>query len=215
MKSTSIQKKKKKTKSNNDEEEDSSSNQNSKSNSKSSTKKSQKKKKKQKKSSSSEIKEEEEEDEEDEEEEENEDENDEELDVPDDNYKEEKSKLMPRRKVSTEKVNGRVKKRLLGEEQKLKIAIRGRDPLKGKDTIKDFSKSDIDNMYFIIENFQSYGDDLDSNEVDLLDKVLYTNKNLDTYYLFANEYNFDPGELISQFMDKLLEKIQINFSKLK
>ena len=122
---------------------------------------------------------------------------------------------MPKRKVSTEKINGRVKKRLMGEEEKLKIAIRGRDPLRGKDTIKDFSKSDIDNMYFIIENFQSYGDDLDSNEVDLLDKVLYTNKNLETYYLFANEYNFDPGQLISNFMDKLLEKIQINFSKKK
>ena len=61
-------------------------------------------------------------------------------------------------------------------------------------------------MYFIIENYQSYGDDLDSNEVDLLDKVLYTNKNLETYYLLANEYNFDPVELISTFMDKLLEK---------
>ena len=138
---------------------------------------------------------------------------DEELEIPDDNYKEERAKLMPKRKVSTEKINGRVKTRLMGEEQKVKIAIRGRDPLKGKDTIKDFSKSDIDNMYFIIENFQSYGDDLDSNEVDLLDKVLYTNKNLETYYLFANEYSFDPGDMISKFMDKLLEKIQINFSK--
>lgn len=140
-------------------------------------------------------------------------EEDEELEIPDDNYKEERAKLMPKRKVSTEKINGRVKTRLMGEEQKVKIAIRGRDPLKGKDTIKDFSKSDIDNMYFIIENFQSYGDDLDSNEVDLLDKVLYTEKNLETYYLYANEYSFDPGDMISKFMDKLLEKIQINFSK--
>ena len=48
--------------------------------------------------------------------------------------------------------------------------------------------------------------DLDSNEVYLLDKFLYTNKNLETYYLLANEYNFDPVELISTFMDKLLEK---------
>ena len=140
-------------------------------------------------------------------------EEDEELEIPDDNYKEERAKLMPKRKVSTEKINGRVKTRLMGEEQKVKIAIRGRDPLKGKDTIKDFSKSDIDNMYFIIENFQSYGDDLDSNEVDLLDKVLYTEKNLETYYLYSNEYSFDPGDMISKFMDKLLEKIQINFSK--
>ena len=68
-------------------------------------------------------------------------------------------------------------------------------------------------MYFIIQNFQSYGDDIDSNEVDLLDKVLYSNKYLKTYYLYLNEYNFDPGEMISNFMDKLLEKIQINFSK--
>ena len=140
-------------------------------------------------------------------------EEDEELEIPDDNYKEERAKLMPKRKVSTEKINGRVKTRLMGEEQKVKIAIRGRDPLKGKDTIKDFSKSDIDNMYFIIENFQSYGDDLDSNEVDLLDKVLYTEKSLEIYYLYANEYSFDPGDMISKFMDKLLEKIQINFSK--
>ena len=121
---------------------------------------------------------------------------------------------MPRRKVSTEKINGKVKQRLMGEEPKLKIAIRGKDPLKGKDTIKDFSQSDIDNMYFIIENFQSYGDDLDSNEVDLLDRVLYTNKSLEKYYLYATEYAFDPGELIDKIMDKLLEKIQINFSRL-
>ena len=180
--------------------------------SKSKSKKSKKKPKK-KDSSNSEIEEVEEEDAT--EDDENEEEEDEELDVSDDNYKEEREKLMPKRKVSTEKVNGRVKTRLMGEEGKLKIAIRGRDPLKGKDTIKDFSKSDIDNMYFIIENFQSYGDDLDSNEVDLLDKVLYTNKNLETYYLFANEYNFDPGQLISNFTDKLLEKIQIHFSKPK
>ena len=170
-------------------------------------------KSKSKKSKKEESEDEDEDEEGDEEGDENEEEEDEELDLRDDNYKEEKKKLMPRRKVSTEKINGRVKTKLLGEDQKLKIAIRGRDPLKGKDTIKDFSRSDIDNMYFIIENFQSYGDDLDSNEVDLLDKVLYTNKNLETYYLFANEYNFDPGELISKFMDKLLEKIQINFSK--
>ncbi len=119
---------------------------------------------------------------------------------------------MPRRKISTEKVNGKVKKRLMGDEQKLKIAIRGKDPLRDKNTIKDFSKSDIDNMYFIIENYQSYGDDLDSNEVELLDRVLYTNHNLETYYLFAGEYNFDPGELVSSFADKLLERIQVNFS---
>ena len=48
--------------------------------------------------------------------------------------------------------------------------------------------------------------DLDSNEVYLLDKFLYTNKSLETYYLLGNEYNFDTVELISTFMDKLLEK---------
>ena len=162
--------------------------------------------KKSKKSSSKSNEEEEEEDDEEEEEEDDE--------ISNDNYKEEREKLMPKRKVSTEKINGKVKQRLMGEEPKLKIAIRGKDPLKGKDTIKDFSKSDIDNMYFIIENYQSYGDDLDSNEVDLLDRVLYTNKSLDKYYLYANEYAFDPGELIDKIMDKLLEKIQINFSRL-
>ena len=199
---------KKNLKSNTSEQE--SSNVNSKSISKSNIKKGKKKKKS---SSISEIKEEDDDGNDEESEEGDEEEEEEELDVEDDNYKEEKAKLMPKRKVSTEKVNGKVKQRLMGNEQKLKIAIRGRDPLKGKDTIKDFSKSDIDNMYFIIENFQSYGDDLDSNEVDLLDKVLYSNKNLEKYYLFANEYNFDPGEMISSFTDKLLEKIQINFSK--
>ena len=151
----------------------------------------------------------EEEEEDDEEEEEEEDE-----EISNDNYKEERDKLMPKRKVSTTKINGKVKQRLMGEEPKLKIAIRGKDVLKGKDTIKDFSQSDIDNMYFIIENFQSYGDDLDSNEVDLLDRVLYTNKSLDKYYLYANEYAFDPGELIDKIMDRLLEKIQINFSRI-
>ena len=182
-------------------------------NKKSSSKKSDKSKKskkskKTKKSKKSSSKSEEEEEEDDEEEEEEDDE------ISNDNYKEEREKLMPKRKVSTEKINGKVKQRLMGEEPKLKIAIRGKDPLKGKDTIKDFSKSDIDNMYFIIENYQSYGDDLDSNEVDLLDRVLYTNKSLDKYYLYANEYAFDPGELIDKIMDKLLDKIQMNFSRL-
>ena len=135
---------------------------------------------------------------------------DEELDFFDD-YK--KEKLMPKRKVSTEKEDGKIKTRLIGEEQNLKITTRLSDRLKEKNTIKDFSKSDITKMYFIIQNFQSYGDDIDSNEVDLLDKVLYSNKYLKTYYLYTNEYNFDPGEMISNFMDKLLEKIQINFSK--
>ena len=156
--------------------------------------------KKKRNDSSSKIKEEDQEDEE------------EDVKINDDNYNEEREKLMPRRKISTEKVNGKVKKRLMGDEQKLKIAIRGKDPLRDKNTIKDFSKSDIDNMYFIIENYQSYGDDLDSNEVELLDRVLYTNHNLETYYLFAGEYNFDPGELVSSFADKLLERIQVNFS---
>ena len=164
-----------------------------------------------KKTIKSSIKEEEEEEEEEEDDEEEEEEEDE---LSNDNYQEERDKLMPKRKVSTEKINGKVKQRLMGEEPKLKIAIRGKNPLKGKDTIKDFSKSDIDNMYFIIENFQSYGDDLDSNEVDLLDRVLYTNKSLDKYYLYANEYAFDPGELIDKIMDRLLEKIQINFSRI-
>ena len=164
-----------------------------------------KSKKSSKKSSKKHSKEEEEDEEEEEEEEE---------EISNDNYKEEREKLMPKRKISTEKLNGKVKQRLMGEEPKLKIAIRGKDPLKGKDTIKDFSKSDIDNMYFIIENFQSYGDDLDSNEVDLLDRVLYTNKSLDKYYLYANEYAFDPSEMIDKIMSKLLEKIQINFSRL-
>ena len=173
------------------------------------TKKTKINKKSKKFSSKSKSNEEEEEEEDDEEEEEEEDD-----EISNDNYKEEREKLMPKRKVSTEKINGKVKQRLMGEEPKLKIAIRGKDPLKGKDTIKDFSKSDIDNMYFIIENYQSYGDDLDSNEVDLLDRVLYTNKSLDKYYLYANEYAFDPGELIDKIMDKLLEKIQINFSRL-
>ena len=152
-----------------------------------------------------------------EEEEEKENENgqseDEEIEINDDNYEEEKAKLMPERKVSTEKINGKVKQSIMGEKPKIKIAIRGNTLLKDKDTIKDFSKSDIDNMYFIIENFQSYGDDLDSNEVDLLDKVLYTNKSLEIYYLYSKEYSFSPADDIWNFTDKLLEKIQINFSK--
>ena len=39
-------------------------------------------------------------------------------------------------------------------------------------------------------------------------------KSLEKYYLYANEYAFDPGELIDKIMDKLLEKTQINFSRL-
>ena len=205
-KSNKVQKKKTKSENTKSDKTKSDKTKSKKSSDKTSKTKQTKKTKKSKKSSDKTKSEESESDEEEEEEEDEE--------LSNDNYKEEREKLMPKRKVSTEKVNGKVKQRLMGEEPKLKIAIRGKDPLKGKDTIKDFSQSDIDNMYFIIENFQSYGDDLDSNEVDLLDRVLYTNKSLEKYYLYANEYAFDPGELIDKIMDKLLEKIQINFSRL-
>ena len=219
-KSNKMQKKKTKSEKTKSDKTKSDKTQSKKSSDKSSkTKKTKKSKKssnktKQTKPKSIKIEKSEEEDEDEEEEEEDDEEEEEDEEISNDNYKEERDKLMPKRKVSTTKINGKVKQRLMGEEPKLKIAIRGKDVLKGKDTIKDFSQSDIDNMYFIIENFQSYGDDLDSNEVDLLDRVLYTNKSLDKYYLYANEYAFDPGELIDKIMDRLLEKIQINFSRI-
>ena len=68
-------------------------------------------------------------------------------------------------------------------------------------------------MYYIMDNFQNFGDDRDVNQFQLIDTVLYTNEALETYYLFANEYGFDPITMINDFVEKLLDMIIENFGK--
>ena len=64
-----------------------------------------------------------------------------------------------------------------------------------------------------MDNFQNFGDDRDVNQFQLIDTVLYTNESLETYYLFANEYGFDPITTINDFVEKLLDMIIENFGK--
>ena len=47
----------------------------------------------------------------------------------------------------------------------------------------------------------------------LLDNALYEDEQLDVYYLWAEENNFDPFKDIKAFLEKILDMIQVNFSK--
>lgn len=78
---------------------------------------------------------------------------------------------------------------------------------------KDYTISEIKQMYFIVDNFQNFGDDSDANQFQLIDNVIYSDEALETYYLFAEEYGFDPITTINDFIEKLLEMIIDNFNK--
>ena len=77
----------------------------------------------------------------------------------------------------------------------------------------DYNLSEIKQMYFIMDNFQNFGDDNDANQFQLIDNVIYSDETLETYYLFAEEYGFDPITTINDFIEKLLEMIIDNFNK--
>ena len=75
------------------------------------------------------------------------------------------------------------------------------------------SQKDIENMRYIIENMQTYGDDIDPNDVMILDNVLYEDEQLEIYYLWAEENKFDPINDIKDLLEKLLMMIQQNFNR--
>ena len=58
-------------------------------------------------------------------------------------------------------------------------------------------------MRYIIENMQTYGDDIDPNDVMLLDNVLYEDE----------QNKFDPINDIKDLLEKLLMMIQQNFNR--
>ena len=106
-------------------------------------------------------------------------------------------------------LESKAQKRALPDLEKDLIAEK-----RGRFAIKDYTNEDIENMRYIIENIQSFGDDdIDPNDVMLLDNALYEDEQLDVYYLWAEENNFDPFKDIKAFLDKILDMIQVNFSK--
>ena len=106
-------------------------------------------------------------------------------------------------------LESKAKKRPLPDLEKDLIAEK-----RGRFAIKDYTNEDIENMRYIIENLQSFGDDdIDPNEVMILDNALYADEQLDVYYLWAEETKFDPFKDIKAFLEKVLDMIQTNFSK--
>ena len=106
-------------------------------------------------------------------------------------------------------LESKAQKRALPDLEKDLIAEK-----RGRFAIKDYTNEDIENMRYIIENIQSFGDDdIDPNDVMLLDNALYEDEQLDVYYLWAEETKFDPFKDIKAFLEKILDMIQNNFSK--
>ena len=79
-------------------------------------------------------------------------------------------------------LESKAQKRALPDLEKDLIAEK-----RGRFAIKDYTNEDIENMRYIIENLQSFGDDdIDPNEVMILDNALYADEQLDVYYFFSN-----------------------------
>jgi protein CWC15 len=106
-----------------------------------------------------------------------------------------------------------VKNHLLGKAPHTKVLISNVKPLQqGKNVLIDLEKEDIENMHTIIENSQSFGNDIDPNEIKIMSNVLYDENALEIYYLYAEEYNFDPIKNLIEVVDNLLIKIENNFN---
>ena len=106
-----------------------------------------------------------------------------------------------------------VKDHLLGKKPITKVIISDIKPLQqGKNVLIDLEKEDVENMHTIIENSQSFGNDIDPDEVKIMNNVLYDENSLEIYYLYAEEYNFDPIKNLIDVVEDLLNKIENNFN---
>ena len=66
-------------------------------------------------------------------------------------------------------------------------------------------------MENIIENIQTFGDDVEIYDVYLFDNVLYNDIDLEDYYKFAEKNNFDPISDIKNFIIRVINMIYANF----
>ena len=106
-----------------------------------------------------------------------------------------------------------VKDHLLGKKPITKVLISDIKPLQqGKNVLIDLEKEDIENMHTIIENSQSFGNDVDPDEVKIMSNVLYDENSLEIYNLYAEEYNFDPIQKLIDVVEELLNRIENNFN---
>ena len=80
-----------------------------------------------------------------------------------------------------------------------------------KSIIKNFSEIEIEEMENIIENIQTFGDDVEIYDVYLFDNVLYNDIDLEDYYKFAEKNNFDPISDIKNFIIRVINMIYANF----
>ena len=80
-----------------------------------------------------------------------------------------------------------------------------------KSIIKNFSEIEIEEMENIIENIQTFGDDVEIYDVYLFDNVLYNDMDLEDYYKFAEKNNFDPITDIKNFIIRVINMIYANF----
>ena len=80
-----------------------------------------------------------------------------------------------------------------------------------KSIIKNFSEIEIEEMENIIENIQTFGDDVEIYDVYLFDNVLYNDIDLEDYYKFAEKNNFDPITDIKNFIIRVINMIYANF----
>lgn len=122
-------------------------------------------------------------------------------------------------KLKKERKEGHIKSKSMGYHQLLDISkgkqnnlsmIQNNHP---PDYYSEFSKEERTMMSYIMNNFQSFGEDSDPNEFELIDRIVYQKEFLQTYDLFKEEYQFDPIKPFMSFIDKLLEMIISNFNK--
>ncbi len=83
---------------------------------------------------------------------------------------------------------------------------------KKEEFIKDFSDENIKDMENLIENMETYDDDIEIEDVLLFDNVLYDNIDLKDFYKFAQKNSFNPLIGLKQFLENIISVIQDNFS---
>jgi hypothetical protein len=112
------------------------------------------------------------------------------------------------------KTNSNIAHRNKGTIIRKKILTLNKDDFKNKkeEFIKDFSDENIKDMENLIENMETYDDDIEIEDVLLFDNVLYDNIDLKDFYKFAQKNSFNPLIGLKQFLENIISVIQDNFS---